>query len=126
MGRCVLRGGTRSAMGVLALVSVLLSCTDRNRLGPAAAQPAAAASLAAARIDSSDGFSETLDLANLQDRFAAVAQRIAPSVVAISATEADFNYEAALRPDDLNPDRLASMLAGADRTVGTGFFIGAD
>ena len=53
-------------------------------------------------------------------------ERISPSVVAISATEADFNYEAAARADELNPDRLASMLASADRTVGTGFIVDAD
>jgi serine protease Do len=125
MGPFVLRGrGTRGAAGVLILVSFVLSCTGRG-LGPVA-QPAAAVAASPARTDPSDSFSDTLDIAGLQERFAAVAQRIAPSVVAISATDADFNYEASLRPDDLNPDRLASMLSGADRTVGTGFIVDAE
>src|SRR5688572_22560803 len=121
MGRFVLRGPARgTAVGVLALVGLMFSCTNQGAVG----QPSAA--LAAARVSPSDSFGETLDLAGLQDRFATVAQRIAPSVVAISATDATFNAESALRADDLNPDRLAAMLSGADRTVGTGFVVDAD
>src|SRR3712207_5363032 len=108
MGLPLLRG-TRGAAGVCVLVGVLLSCTNRNAapLG----QPAAAAQAAADRVagDRSDISDTGLDLENLQDRFELVAKRISPSVVAISATEADFNYEAAARADELNPDRLASM-----------------
>src|SRR4051794_961886 len=143
MGRSVLRGrSTRGALaaGVLALSGMLLSCTTAQQHRSAAfapssnnlsAQPAAIGSAveAASRTPAvlpNDGFGETLDLAGLQDRFASVAAKISPSVVAISATEADFNYEAALRADDLNPDKLASMLAGSDRTVGTGFVIDGD
>src|SRR5688572_20946379 len=126
MGPSVLRGrSTRGAAGVLVLVGLLLSCTNRG-LGPASGRTAAA--LAA---DSTPSIpvqlpDETLDLAGLQDRFQDVAKRISPSVVAISATDADFNFESAGRADELNPDRLASMLASADRTVGTGFVIDAD
>jgi S1-C subfamily serine protease len=110
---------------VLVLVGLLLSCTDQHTLP--VGQPAAA--LAADRIPASnpnDGFGETLELTGLQDRFEAVAKRASSSVVAISATEAEFNYESAFRADDLNPDRLAAILAGADRTVGTGFIIDGD
>jgi serine protease Do len=110
---------------VLVLVGLLLSCTDQHTLP--VGQPAAA--LAADRVpasNASDGFAETLELSGLQDRFAAVAKRVSSTVVAISATEAAFNYESALRADDLNPDRLASLLAGSDRTVGTGFVIDGD
>ncbi len=121
MGRSLLREGMRGAAGVFVLVG-LLSGGSRE-LAPVG-QPAAA--FAADRAEASDSFGETLDLAGLQNRFAAVAERIAPSVVAISATEADFNYESALRADDLNPERLASILAGSDRTVGTGFVVDAD
>jgi S1-C subfamily serine protease len=121
MGRFVLRGGARGVAGALALVG-LLSCTNQS-LVPVG-QPSAA--LAAAKVSPSDSFGETLDIAGLQDRFAAVAQRIAPSVVAISATEATFNVDAALRADDLNPNRLATLLSGSDRTVGTGFIVDAD
>src|SRR4051812_22722062 len=121
MGRFVLRGSARGVASALALVG-LLSCTNQG-LGPVG-QPSAA--LAAARVSPNDSFGETLDIAGLQDRFAAVAQRIAPSVVAISATDATFNADAALRADDLNPNRLAALLSGSDRTVGTGFIVDAD
>jgi serine protease Do len=126
MGRSVLRGRrTRGAAGVFVLVGLLLSCTGQHTLP--VGQPAAA--LAADRTPASnpdDGFGETLELTGLQDRFAAVAKRVSSTVVAISATEADFNYESTFRADDLNPDRLAALLAGSDRTVGTGFIIDAD
>jgi serine protease Do len=118
-GRC-----TRGAVGVLMLVSVLFSCTDRSVVGTIAQEQQPA--LAAAKTSGSDDFGDTLEIADLQERFASIAKQIAPSVVAISATDAEFNLEAALRADDLNPDRLASLLAGSDRTVGTGFIIDSD
>src|SRR5688572_10158112 len=94
MGRFVLRGPARGrAAGVLALAGLMFSCTTQGPVGQSGA------ALAAARVAPSDSFGETLDLAGLQDRFATVAQRIAPSVVAISATEATFSVDAALRAD---------------------------
>ena len=123
MHRFGLRGRrTRCVTCVLMLVSVLFSCTDRSVV-TTISQSQPTASLAASKSTGSNDFTDTLEIADLQERFAPIAKRIAPSVVAISATDGSFNVEAALRPDDLNPDRLASMLSGSDRTVGTGFII---
>src|SRR4051794_3653200 len=109
MGRTDLRGSrTRGVAGVLLLAGLLLSCTDRRSLVGTVVQPAAAiaapanqrpsstpSSAAAAATASSNSFDETLDLAGLQDRFADVTKRVSPSVVAISATEAGFDFESA-------------------------------
>ncbi|CAA9400205.1 MAG: HtrA protease/chaperone protein [uncultured Phycisphaerae bacterium] len=125
MGQFFLRG-TRGTAGVCVLVGVLLSCTNQGATpaGQPAAARAAADRIAADRPADAGG--EALDLAGLQGQFEQVARQISPSVVAISATEADFDFEAAARADELNPDRLAAMLATADRTVGTGFIIDTD
>jgi serine protease Do len=69
---------------------------------------------------------DNFDAADLEQHFQDVARRISPAVVAISATEATVDTESTLRSDDLNPDKLASMLETVDRTVGTGFIVDAD
>lgn len=98
----------------LAVLS-LTSCSTFGN-GPAKVIPAAD------HIRMVDNF----DAADLEQRFQEVAKRISPSVVAISATESTVDTEATLRSDDLNPDKLASMLETVDRTVGTGFVVDAD
>jgi S1-C subfamily serine protease len=127
MGLRVLRGnGTRGgAAGVFVIGGLLLlSCTNQG-IGPVSTSTAAVAATTP-KPPSTDSLADTLDLAGLQDRFAEVAKKVSPAVVAISATEGNFNYETALRSEDLNPDRLAAMLAGSDRTVGTGFIVDRD
>ncbi|HEY2588855.1 MAG TPA: trypsin-like peptidase domain-containing protein [Tepidisphaeraceae bacterium] len=69
---------------------------------------------------------DNFDAADLEQRFQDVAKRISPAVVAISATESTVDTENTLRSDDLNPDKLASMLEAVDRTVGTGFIVDPD
>ena len=66
------------------------------------------------------------DLAALQSRFQTVADRVAPSTVAIAAI-----YKAELSPStgrsaEMNGDRLAAILARQTHAVGTGFFVSAD
>jgi serine protease Do len=68
----------------------------------------------------------TLDLTGLQNQFAAVADRVSPSVVAISASCTAMDSDDVLRSDSLNPHRLDSLLSKTTRTVGTGFFVDAD
>jgi len=70
--------------------------------------------------------SDTMDIAGLQDRFAAIAKKVAPAVVAISASENLVATPAANRHADLTPQRLAAMLNETTRTVGTGFIINPD
>lgn len=68
---------------------------------------------------------ETLELTNLQSRFETVAQKMAPSVVAISAAIAPVDTDDALRSEDLNAQKLDAILNRVTRTVGTGFVIDA-
>jgi len=70
--------------------------------------------------------SDTLALSNLQDRFVAVAERVAPSVVAISASVNEINADEFDGGADLSPQRLRRILDRVTRTVGTGLVIGAD
>ena len=66
------------------------------------------------------------DAAALEAQFKAVAERVAPAVVAIAAsTEAD-DAPASCRSADLNADRLQAFLSRTTRVVGTGFVLSAD
>jgi serine protease Do len=68
----------------------------------------------------------TLDLTGLQSQFGAVADRVAPTVVAISASCTPIEGDDALRHEALNPQKLDAFLSKTTRTVGTGFFIDSD
>ena len=63
-----------------------------------------------------------MDLRTLQDQFQAVTRRVAPSVVAISATVRG-GKAANIPAESLDGSRLAAALASATRSVGTGFII---
>ncbi|HEX8912966.1 MAG TPA: trypsin-like peptidase domain-containing protein [Humisphaera sp.] len=66
---------------------------------------------------------DEFDAPSLERQFEAVAKRIIPSVVAISAIETPVADESLLHPDTSNPERLNAALSTYDRTVGTGFVI---
>ena len=66
------------------------------------------------------------DAASLEAQFTAVAQRVAPAVVAISASTEPDNAPASCRTDDLNTDKLQAFLSRTTRVVGTGFVLTAD
>ncbi|MGH7215267.1 MAG: trypsin-like peptidase domain-containing protein [Tepidisphaeraceae bacterium] len=70
--------------------------------------------------------SDTLGLAGLQDQFEQIAKRVAPAVVAISASTTAVDAEGAVRSDDINAEKLASILDRTTRTVGTGFVFDPD
>ncbi|MDP9173677.1 MAG: trypsin-like peptidase domain-containing protein [Planctomycetota bacterium] len=92
----------------------------------ASAAPAAAP---APRQDENPEFidpSDTFDLNGLQTKFQAIARRVAPSVVAISAAETAFATDDTQRAADMNPKKLEELLDKTTRTVGTGFIIDAD
>jgi serine protease Do len=98
---------------LIAAASVLPISSSLHAATPAAQQQADAA--------------DTLDLTNLQDQFEAIATRVAPSVVAISAAiETVTDADDAVRADALNGDKLERILERTTRTVGTGFVIDAD
>src|SRR5689334_21566490 len=67
--------------------------------------------------------SDTVELADLQQRFTAVADHVAPSVVAISASVCAVDSDDAVRSEELNGQRLQSILDRVTRTVGTGMVI---
>src|SRR5438552_17432764 len=129
MGSCFLRarnGSTRSpfrfavAFGAASLIVwTQLVCTCNAADGkPADAKPASNAAAVRATITCDD---DTLELTNLQKRFQSVADKVAPSVVAISAAVAPVDSDDALRSDDLNVQKLDAILDHVTRTVGTGF-----
>jgi serine protease Do len=69
----------------------------------------------------------TLDLSNLQSQFRTIADRVAPSVVAISAAvSSPGDSDDVLRVDHMNGEKLETLLQTTTRTVGTGFVIDAD
>src|SRR5687767_6663671 len=68
----------------------------------------------------------TIDLVGLQDQFAALATRLAPSVVAISSACDPVQVDNALRSEDLTYAKVDDILGRTTRMVGTGFFIDAD
>jgi serine protease Do len=69
--------------------------------------------------------SDTLELAGLEKSFANVADRVAPTVVAISASVSAVDTDDAVQTDQLNSQRLRSILDRVTRTVGTGLIIDA-
>src|SRR4051812_29849655 len=68
----------------------------------------------------------TLDVTGLQSHFASVADTVSKSVVAISASCTPIAGDETLRTENLNPQKLDSILSKTTRTVGTGFFVDAD
>ena len=107
------------AVILLSLSGLLFSCGHLNK---SAGDAAMAAAPDAPHIEVADNFSA----ADLETRFEQVARRVAPTVVAITATDAHFDAENTLRADSITPEKLAALLDPVDRTVGTGFIIDAD
>ncbi len=87
-----------------------------------AVNPAQAMKAGSEAIDSAD----TLELTGLQKRFEAIARRVAPAVVAISASNSAVSGDEALRNEEMNTEKLTSMLEKTVRTVGTGSIVDSD
>ena len=101
----------------MALSGAVASCN-----APGKPAQSSASDSAAGRVDVRDNF----DAAALEQQFAAVAKRISPCVVAISATEGPVDLDPTLASHDINADKLARLLDSVDRTVGTGFVVDSD
>jgi S1-C subfamily serine protease len=67
--------------------------------------------------------SEEFSAPQLEQKFEAVARRVIPCVVAISAVDTPVQDEAVQHPGQATPEKLDAALATQDRTVGTGFVI---
>jgi S1-C subfamily serine protease len=65
-------------------------------------------------------------MTELEARFADVARRVAPAVVAISGADTPVQGDAPLRSEEINPDKLTDVLDTVDRSVGTGFIVDPD
>lgn len=66
---------------------------------------------------------DTMELSGLQKRFEAIATRVAPGVVAISAAATRDESEEMSRTDQITGPKLEAALDRTTRTVGTGFVI---
>jgi len=89
---------------------------------PVAAQPVALAAAPARTFRVAENF----DVADLEAQFENVARKVAPAVVAISGADTPVGGDAALRTEEINPDKLTDVLDTVDRTVGTGFIVDPD
>jgi S1-C subfamily serine protease len=112
MGNGNSRAARGAAVAIISLCGLLASCSTASRSGPTALK---------SPID--PPLSTNFDAADLQEQFQSVTDRVAPAVVAISATDIENSATSRFRRDDINGDRLASMLSAVDRTVGTGFVV---
>jgi serine protease Do len=70
--------------------------------------------------------SDSPELVALQTKFETVAQKVAPAVVSISAAETASDVDATVRTDEMNPQRLQTVLDKTTRTIGSGFIIDSD
>jgi serine protease Do len=66
------------------------------------------------------------ELIALQQKFEGVGKRAAPAVVSISAAETASDIDAMVRSDEMNPQRLQTVLDKTTRTIGTGFIVASD
>ena len=103
-----------AGLGLAAAYSLPLLFVAGSTLG---AEPASHVRLAQS--------SDTLTLAKLQEQFTAVADRVAPSVVAISASINALAADDLAQSAELNPQRLGRALDHSTRTVGTASRAGA-
>src|SRR5687767_7288180 len=119
MGRCLV-----IAILSFSSFSLTLSCnqttsTSRQLL---ASSPVTASVV----IDNSSDPADLTPLAGLETRFERIAQTLAPTVVAVSASSQVFDADDLLRSEDLNADKLDSLLDRTTRMVGTGLIIDRD
>ena len=110
MGSCFFRCAHGGAVALICVSGLLFSCSG-------SAPAADSARDASSHIEISDNFG----VADLEQHFEDVTRKVAPAVVAISATDAKVEADDALRADRINPQKLAEILEPVDRTVGTGF-----
>jgi serine protease Do len=115
--------GRKIAVALLGIGVLSLSCS-RNFLPAqqAAASNGAAVASAGEPADPAD----YQQLGGLETRFEALATKLAPSVVAVSASSQSFDSDDLLRVEEMNPEKLDSLLDRTTRMVGTGLVVDAD
>jgi serine protease Do len=70
--------------------------------------------------------SDSSELIALQHKFESIGRKVAPAVVSISAAETACAYDDTVRADEMNPQRLQTVLDKTTRTIGTGFVFDSD
>jgi serine protease Do len=124
MGICgfarVARPRARAGRWLAVTIGAATLILSIQSLSPLRAAEAKSPSLVLSEADPSP------ELTQLQSKFQTVADRVAPAVVAISATVTAIDSDDALRNDDINAQKLDALLEGVTRTVGTGFVLSAD
>jgi serine protease Do len=81
--------------------------------------------VAAAAGDATDP-ADYPQLGGLETKFESLATTLAPTVVSISASSQAFDSDDLLRAEDMNPEKLDSLLDRTTRMVGTGLIVDAD
>ena len=114
MASCIFRGARGGAVALLGLCGLIFSCSSGTGTG---------ASARAATPSSHADVKDNFGLSDLEQRFEEISRKVAPAVVAISATDAKLEADEALRSDHINPQKLQTILEAVDRTVGTGFVV---
>lgn len=112
--------GRKIAVAMLGVGVLSLSCS-RNLLP---AQQAASNAAPVSALDPADP-ADCQQLGGLEARFEALATRLAPSVVAVSASAQPFDNDDLLRAEDMNPEKLDAILDRTTRMVGTGLVVDA-
>jgi S1-C subfamily serine protease len=127
MGRRFLSRAHHPRASAIALSIGLLSLLlDPTKFGCVSSASVARAESATSTTTAPSEVAQDDDLATLQKRFESVAARVSPAVVAISASVTADPSPAALRADEMNPDKLQAFLSKTTRMVGTGFIISSD
>src|SRR5689334_15526290 len=114
--------GRRIAVALLGLGVLSLSC-NRNLLP---AQTAAAGTAQVAAANEPNDPADFQQLGGLESQFESLAKTLAPTVVSISASSQAFDSDDLLRAEDMNPEKLDSLLDRTTRMVGTGLIVDAD
>jgi serine protease Do len=122
--------GRSIAFALLGIGAFSLSCSRNFLPAQQAAAAAGTVTVAADRGASAAGDSadpaEFQHLGGLEAKFERLATKLAPSVVAISASSQPFDADDLLRCEDMNPEKLDSLLDRTTRMVGTGLVVDAD
>ena len=105
-----------AAVALISSCGLLASCNTASRQD----------SLTTAGTAAESPLSVNFDAQQLQQEFEKISETAAPAVVAIAATDQQGSAATRLHAEDINGDRLASMLSAVDRTVGTGFIVDSD
>ena len=117
--------GRNFAVALLGIVFVVVSLSCSRNLMPAQQAGSSSGATVAAAADPADP-ADCQQLGGLETRFEALATKLSPSVVAVSASSQSFDADDLLRVEDMNPQKLDSLLDRTTRMVGTGLIVDAD